>query len=307
MVFVGTVLADERGNVSATPDMQDLKAKFNLSTSWLPAMTADGELISIEGNPENNGVTLAKPIVVTYAGENEITGAHDVYGAVSRDEGQTWHITNLSESASKASFTLVNGQPSYGHCRKPVMQVKGNRIFVVWSSRYATGGDPRYVEEGDLHDMGIDKEEPKHWQKKNTDIEILTGQQSADYADMGFSDVGEIAYSAVWACRGVIITGSMLGEGSPWLSAGYKLGDIVWYQPERLTSGVRDANQLFAGGAGGAGFALTWQEDPLQGGKEGEINIHGMMRGSDKEGLSPRLLRYLVIERQDGWWCDQDG
>ncbi|WP_236890138.1 choice-of-anchor O protein [Desulfoluna limicola] len=200
----------------------------------------------------------AKPIVACYAGETA-NGVHDVFGAVSRDEGQTWHITNLSESADKSSFTHANGTPSYGHCRKPVFQVKGNRIFVVWSSRYAAEGAPRYELEGDPHNMGLNEEEPQNWQREEEAPETLVGQQSVDYTDMGFSAIGEVAYSAVWACRGVIVTKSM----TAWLNAGYSAGDIVWFQPERLTSGVRDANQLFAGGAGSAGFALTWQEDPL--------------------------------------------
>ncbi len=253
--LAGYVLADSSVNVSDTPDMQDLKAKFNLSSTWVPAKDANG-------NPayDENGerIEKAKPIVVTYAGDYG-NGAHDVYGAVSRDEGQTWHITNLSNSGGKSSFTLADGQPSYGHCRKPVMQVKGNRIFVVWSSRYAAEGTPRYESEGDPNNMGINKEEPKHWQMKGDNPGPLVGQQSVDYTNLGFSGVGEIAYSAVWSCRGFIITGSM----TAWLDAGYQVGDIVWFQPERLTSGVRDANQLFAGGAGSAGFALTWQEDPL--------------------------------------------
>lgn len=260
--LASTAFADISVNVSGTPNLSDMKAKFNLSSTWIPAMHADGSSAIIENYDENGELVetrnKVKPIVVTYAGETA-NGAHDVYGAVSRDEGQTWHITNLSNSADKSSFTLANGDNSYGHCRKPVMQVKGNRIFVVWSSRYAAEGAPRYLDEAEPDNMGINEEEPKHWQMQGDQAEPLTGQQSVDYTSLGFSDVGEIAYSAVWACRGVIITGSM----NSWINAGYSVGDIVWFQPERITSGVRDANQLFAGGAGSAGFAMTWQEDPL--------------------------------------------
>ncbi|MCI5210542.1 MAG: hypothetical protein D3910_17525, partial [Candidatus Electrothrix sp. ATG2] len=42
----------------------------------------------------------------------------------------------------------------------------------------------------------------------------------------------------------------------------YTAGDIVWFKPERLTSGRRDANQIFMGTGQGAGFAIAWQEDP---------------------------------------------
>ena len=40
------------------------------------------------------------------------------------------------------------------------------------------------------------------------------------------------------------------------------LGDIVWYKPERITSGRRDAYIPVVGSARGAGFAIAWQEDP---------------------------------------------
>ncbi|MDM8557097.1 choice-of-anchor O protein [Desulfococcaceae bacterium HSG7] len=269
LLMVGAAFADVKVNVSNTPTAPDAKAKLNMATCWIPAMDADGNSVEIENYNEDGefieGRTKAKPLVTSYVGETA-NGVHDVFGAVSRDEGQTWQITNLSESANKTSFTLANGEPDYGHCRKPVFQVKSNRIFVVWSSRYAAEGSPRYEDEGDPHDMGINEEPAPHGQQQGQHPEPLTGQQSVDYTDMGFSDVGEVAYSVAWGARGVIITGGMLGTPTaptPWRTAGYKVGDIVWFKAERLTSGVRDANQLFAGGAGGAGFAFTWQEDPL--------------------------------------------
>ncbi len=39
-------------------------------------------------------------------------------------------------------------------------------------------------------------------------------------------------------------------------------GDIQWYKPERVTSGRRDAAQLFAGAGEDVAFAIVWQEDP---------------------------------------------
>ena len=45
-------------------------------------------------------------------------------------------------------------------------------------------------------------------------------------------------------------------------SAAVELGDIVWFKPERLTSGRRDVYIPMVGSARGAGFAIAWQEDP---------------------------------------------
>ena len=112
-----------------------------------------------------------------------------------------------------------------------------------------------------------------------TDIWGVRGQQrSVDYnevddvADLG---IGEIPYSCLWAARGVIITQKELAEGTfdslrpeddPATeedeSDVLALGDIVWFKPERLTSGRRDAYIPAVGSARGAGFAIAWQEDP---------------------------------------------
>jgi hypothetical protein len=50
------------------------------------------------------------------------------------------------------------------------------------------------------------------------------------------------------------------GEGTGDCEVG--LGDVVWFKPERLTSGRRDAYLPMIGSARGAGFAIVWQEDP---------------------------------------------
>ena len=41
-----------------------------------------------------------------------------------------------------------------------------------------------------------------------------------------------------------------------------ELGDIVWFKPERITSGRRVVFIPVVGSARGAGFAIAWQEDP---------------------------------------------
>ena len=52
------------------------------------------------------------------------------------------------------------------------------------------------------------------------------------------------------------------GTGTCDESAAIGLGDIVWFKPERLTSGRRDVYIPVLGSARGAGFAIAWQEDP---------------------------------------------
>jgi hypothetical protein len=133
-----------------------------------------------------------------------------------------------------------------------------------------------------------------------TDIWGVRGQQQSvnydevdDVADLG---IGEIPYSCLWAARGVIVTQKDLDEGTfaslnvldntttdstlctgagePWEcctgnatgdcdeSKTVELGDIVWFKPERITSGRRDVYIPVVGSARGAGFAIAWQEDP---------------------------------------------
>ena len=69
-------------------------------------------------------------------------------------------------------------------------------------------------------------------------------QRSVIYED--YPEMGEVPYSCVWTARGVIDPD----------------GEIQWFKPERLTSGRRDAYQLFAGAGEDVAFAIVWQEDP---------------------------------------------
>ncbi len=69
-------------------------------------------------------------------------------------------------------------------------------------------------------------------------------QRSVIYED--YPEMGEVAFSCVWTARGVIESD----------------GNIQWFKPERLTSGRRDATQLFAGAGDEVAFAIVWQEDP---------------------------------------------
>ncbi len=86
---------------------------------------------------------------------------------------------------------------------------------------------------------------------------IAGSQGSVDYEKLGFSDVGEIPYSCVWTARG-----KLLASDDPSTIDVAESIQIMWAKPERLTSGVRDANLPAVDCAAGAGCILTWQEDP---------------------------------------------
>jgi hypothetical protein len=133
-----------------------------------------------------------------------------------------------------------------------------------------------------------------------TDIWGVRGSQGSvnydEVDDVSELGIGEIPYSCLWAARGVIVSQKELDEGTfdsmnieddpltdvnqctaenvPFEcctgfqtgscdeSAAVVLGDIVWFKPERLTSGRRDVYIPMVGSARGAGFAIAWQEDP---------------------------------------------
>jgi hypothetical protein len=116
-----------------------------------------------------------------------------------------------------------------------------------------------------------------------TDIWGVRGQQqSVDYNevdDVAELGIGEIPYSCLWAARGVIATAQEMADATfasmtitddngtvddttdDYVRA-VELGDIVWYKPERITSGRRDVYIPTVSSARGAGFAIAWQEDP---------------------------------------------
>ena len=279
-----------RKNISRTPELGSSKSKLNVMTMWFPARKANGDLATylddgaiVSGIPyydaDGNFIRVAydaKPLVAVFTDADPDTGAHDVWGAVSRDDGHTWKRKNLSRAAYRSSFTLDDGTPFYGETKKPVFQVKGNKILVAWTSKYCRGGRPAYsikvcpdtngdgqpdpcmVEHGYGENYAIELDYPyddPYWQD---DIWGVAGpQRSHDYTDEGFPEVGQVPYSCVWTARGLIGTQADVTSG-----VADDVGDIGWFKPERLTSGRRDANQVFMGASDGAGFAIAWQEDP---------------------------------------------
>ncbi|MBU0479615.1 MAG: hypothetical protein KKG47_00805, partial [Proteobacteria bacterium] len=224
----------------------------------------------------------------------------DIFTAISRDDGATWKRMNISRMADLSSFDLETGEPFPGISRKPQLKIIDNMILVSWVSPFCRGGNPRYsittcdnpdtpevetpetgcqiVCRGDA-EQGTEVCEPDYPYDDAyyvNDIWGVSGHQGSvnydevdDVADLG---IGEIPYSCLWAARGVILTQADIDSGNyaslyqddpatPEIET-LEVGEIVWFKPERLTSGRRDAFIPMMGGTRGAGFAIVWQEDP---------------------------------------------
>ncbi len=253
-------------NISKTPGMKSDKAKIEIMAVYVPAKRSDGSPATVVYHDADGNVIEtrgeAKPIVVAYEDEIEGTGAMDVFVAISRDDGDTWKRRNISRTAGKSSF---DGYP--GKSEKPMLKVKDNMIFVAWTGKYCRGGRPGYAitvcevldvdSDGDgvLDTCNVCRETAEgtvcrpdyrgddvYW--KDDKFGVGGPQRSVIYED--YPEMGEVPYSCVWAARGLIEPD----------------GSIQWFKPERLTSGRRDANQLFAAAGEDVGFAIVWQEDP---------------------------------------------
>jgi len=257
-------------NVSKNPGMQADKAKIEIMPVYVPALRSDGTATEVTYYDADDVLietrNVAKPIVVAYVEEVESTGgAMDVFVAISRDDGETWKRRNISRTADKSSLL---GYP--GESFKPMLKVKDNMIFLAWTDKYCRGGRPGYainlcddpatevVETPEtgcaVYCTGNPPEgtyvctedypgDDAYWQD---DLYGVGGpQRTVIYED--YPEMGEVPYSCVWTARGTINPAT---------------GDIQWFKPERVSSGRRDANQLFAGAGDGVAFAIVWQEDP---------------------------------------------
>jgi len=274
-----------RKNISKTQELTSSKSKFNIMPVWVPARRSDdtywvdaASLTIIDNTPEDpasgdefcqvvmdttnkeaivgryeNNQCWSKPLVATYT---DIDWRHtnsevDAFGAISRDDGLTWKRANLSRTGDRDVLAPADNSDGFptgfkGASRKPITQVKNNFILVSWTDYYCSGGQPTYS----LTEDPADPLSPRLYD----DFYGVAGSQGfVDYTEQLPADdprmpsPSVVPYSCVWASRGVVDPAS---------------GDIQWYLPERISSGRRDAYQIFVGAAAGGGFAITWQEDP---------------------------------------------
>ena len=208
-------------------------------------------------------------------------GTRDAFAAISLDDGTTWKNTNLSESADLSSSDVIRSDiPLFsqtdsaypGDVVNIVHAVAGNKVMVAWPSRYCSSGQPNYSLDSTDPDaiarrtaiaayLGIDLATASPDDLYLVDMYRGAGSQgSVDYTEDKWEQnhiVGEVPFSCVWTARGELVNGD-----DPRTADAVEATYMRWFKAERLTSGRRDANRIEVAGVDGAGFALTWQEDP---------------------------------------------
>jgi len=150
----------------------------------------------------------------------------------------------------------------------------GNKTLVAWPSRFCQQGQPAYSFAWDGDDEGLSEDqlakrtalvslfnETSSFSLSEdlylTDLFGVAGsQRSINFADEGYPQAGEVPFGCVWTARGVLLPGDDPRTDN--VEESY----MVWTKPERLTSGRRDPNRIELAGVAGAGFVITWQEDP---------------------------------------------
>jgi hypothetical protein len=205
-------------------------------------------------------------------------GKREAYASVSLDDGETWKKTNLSESADQSSSDVIRpdldlfddtGGNYPGDVINVVHAVAGNKVLVAWPSRYCASGQPNYSLDNEQNlprrtaiaeYLGLDLETPAPENLYLLDMYKVAGQQqSVDYSTHRWAQnrvVGEVPFSCLWTSRGELV------KGDDPRTENVEETFMRWYKPERLTSGRRDVNRIEVAGVAGAGFAITWQEDP---------------------------------------------
>ncbi|MEJ2456179.1 MAG: choice-of-anchor O protein [Candidatus Thiodiazotropha sp.] len=188
-------------------------------------------------------------------------GVRDVWGPPVEVEG--------APEDCDSGITQVTAYP--GGVHNVFHATAGNKVLVAWPSRFCRSGQPAYSYAYDGDDDGKD---PVLVTKRDaiaaylgidvttdlylTDLFGVAGSQgSIDFADEGYPQAGEVPFGCVWTARGVLLPGD-----DPRTADVEESSHMVWTKAERLTSGRRDPNRIEVQGVAGAGFVITWQEDP---------------------------------------------
>ena len=213
-------------------------------------------------------------------------GLRDAFATVSLDDGTTWKETNLSDSAGLSSIDIErddiqlyadagrveDGTTAYpGDVINMFHAIAGNKVVVAWPSRFCSQGQPNYSmdssDEGIARRtaiaeyLGINLDDPTPEDIYLLDMYGVAGSQgTVDYLDDKWEEnhpAGEVPFACLWTARGELVKGD-----DPRTEDVVEASFMRWYNTERLTSGARDVNRIEVMGVQGAGFAITWQEDP---------------------------------------------
>lgn len=303
LIAAPALMADDglllRKNVSNTPDLETEFAGINVAKFYVRAQGSDGTLKTLEYKAYD-GASLftrdkAKPLIGNYT-DGHVTavegvgfighGQRDAFAAVSFDDGETWKKTNLSNSGTKRIKIATSGKPFYyyGDVIRSYAHMAGNKVMVIWISRYCDQGNPAYLlaPADGTASTTIDPLTGLGYQ----DLFGVRGQQGYVVYDE-YPQVGPVPYACVWTARGTI-------EQKTDATTGVTSSVMLWRTAERLTSGVRDAHRIEVSCALNAGCAVSWQEDP-----EG-------LRPGDGEGPGEGWSGAVAHKGTDVWYSFMD-
>jgi hypothetical protein len=195
-------------------------------------------------------------------------------------DGDTSQLVTVLADDTNSEPEECEGKPGYdltnypGGVHNVFHATQGNKVLVAWPSRFCQQGRPAYALKNDeLRRDAI----VAFIQNSNSEVEglpVVSGfnieddlylvdafgvagsQGSIDFADEGYPQAGEVPYGCVWTSRGVLLPGD-----DP-RTTDTEASHMVWTKAERLTSGRRDPFRIEVKAVEGAGFVMTWQEDP---------------------------------------------
>jgi len=256
-------------------------------------------------------------------------GKRDAYGAVSLDDGQTWKVTNLSDSAEDVSSDVCREDNDlidlFGACESGgnypgdvtnvfqatagtttgLINPAGMNTLAVWPSRYCSSGEPNY---------SLDTSNPERRLAIADYMDIDIGSDGMTQTNPSPDDLYLIDMFGVGGSQGSVNylvdddyePNQKVGEvpySCLWAARGrLVMGDdprtdpeeqsyMRWFKAERLTSGTRDVNRIETKCVAGAGCAITWQEDP-----EG-------LRGGHGEGPGIGWSGAVANSQTDNWYA----
>ena len=240
-------------NISRTPEAGSGNHSIaSMTTVFTDKTTSSG---SVDTSEQVHPLLVSYTDVVTGdfamgTGSSEIPDIEhvaDVFVGLSLDNGSTWKLTNISNTADKSSVDVDfwgtgTNLPYYGHSFKPAIRIQGNNVLVAWNDKYCASGNPLNLEDTSTTDTPV----------YAADLYLVNGPQGtidyegAEYYGDELVPAHEVPFSCVMSARGIYDDATH---------------QIIWHAPMQLTTGRRDSNKI-AIASSAAGFVVTWQEDP---------------------------------------------